>query len=314
MQSGWCMIMKPIFILGPTAVGKSGVGLVLAERLQAEICAVDACQIYRNLDIGTGKATRKEQERVTHRLIDLVEPESDFSVADYIAQAEIVRKDLESRKVPSVWVGGTGLYHRALREGLSPAPASDPEVVNVLESAPFEQLQEEIRQVDPTWAETADLSNPRRVFRALAVFRQTGKTLSSWHEERTVPCLPQAIAFILNRDRAQVSKRIEKRVEGMWNQGWPDEVRALLQRPGWEGSQSCKALGYKEVAMCVRREISPVICKEAIVQQTIHYAKRQLTWFRRESNLRVIEWHDSDSEESVASRLQTYLETSHSSL
>lgn len=300
-------MITPLFILGSTAVGKSDIGLILAGRMQGELCAVDAYQIYRGMDIGTGKASQKEQDKIPHRLIDLVEPEEEFSVADYAGRAEAVKRDLEGRNLPSVWVGGTGLYYRALREGLSPAPATEAAVLRELQEIPFLQLQEEIRRVDPKWAAEADLSNPRRVLRALAVFRQTGRTMSSWHEEKTAPCLPEAKAFLLVRNREVLRKRIEKRVEGMWRQGWPEEVRGLLERPGWEGSQSFKALGYKEVAACLRGEMGPEACREAIVLQTHQYAKRQLTWFRRESNLQVIEWNDSDSGESVASRLQKHL-------
>jgi tRNA dimethylallyltransferase len=137
--------------------------------------------------------------------------------------------------------------------------------------------------------------------------------MSSWHEEKTAPCISEANAFLLVRDREALRKRIEKRVQGMWTQGWPDEVKELLKRPGWEGSQSFKALGYKEVAACLRGEMTPEACREAIVLQTHQYAKRQLTWFRREINLQVIEWNDSDSEATVASRLQKHLEAPSSS-
>ncbi|NCX47480.1 MAG: hypothetical protein EBW82_02495, partial [Verrucomicrobia bacterium] len=185
------------------------------------IASVDAFQIYRGLNIGTGKATQEEQEKVRHHLIDLVEAEQDFSSADYGNEARRVLSDLEGRKVNSIWVGGTGLYHRVMTQGLSKAPRTDRATAENLEKKTTEELAETVLKTDPVWAEKADLQNRRRVVRALAVWEQTGRKMSDWQKQETMKglmsevqtwCLMPAIDILV--------EVIRKRVEGMLNGGW----------------------------------------------------------------------------------------------
>lgn len=279
------LLISHFFIVGPTASGKSGLALQLAEQTGSEICSMDAFQVYRNLDIGTGKVSREEQARVPHHLLDLVDPTTAFTVADYLEQARSVLEDCRLRRKNLVWVGGTGLYYRALRRGLSPVPASDPEVVRELESRGLDWMREEIRNVDPEWAAGADLDNPRRVVRALAVFRATGRTLSSWHREKVQGLVPEGRGIYICPQRETLREAISRRVSAMWQQGWCGEVQALMQEPSWGESQSAKAIGYGAVRQFLETEGIEADTLASICTETWQYARRQNTWFRSEPGL-----------------------------
>ncbi len=264
--------------------------MAVAQQVGAEIASVDAFQIYRGLDIGTGKPTREEQGKVRHHLIDLVDPADEFSSARYAKEAERVGLDLAQRKVHSVWVGGTGLYHRVLTRGLSKAPATDAVVGQRLEQKGTGELAEEVMRVDPRWARGADLKNRRRVIRALAVWEQTGRRLSDWQEKETtkggmagVECwyLLPSIEILLGV--------IRKRVEGMFCDGWVEEVKGLMGRPSWEGCPGSRAIGYREVGELVKGKLGRSEACDKIVAATRGYAKRQLTWFQGIPNIQSIE-------------------------
>ena len=279
-----------IFLLGPTAAGKSRLAMTLAQQTGAEIASVDAFQIYRGLDIGTGKPSQEEQRKVRHHLIDLVEADEEFSAAGYAREAQRVFSDLEKRKVTSIWVGGTGLYHRVLTQGLSKAPGTDRIVAENLEKKTVEELVAAVRRVDPVWAEKADLKNRRRVVRALAVWEQTGRKMSDWQKQETMKglmsevqtwCLVPAIDILV--------EVIRKRVEGMLSGGWVEEVKGLILREGWATSPGSRAIGYREVGEYVQGKMGRAETCDKIVSATKAYAKRQLTWFRKIPNLQSIE-------------------------
>jgi tRNA dimethylallyltransferase len=264
--------------------------MTLAQQTGAEISSVDAFQIYRGLDIGTGKPSQEEQRKVRHHLIDLVEADEEFSAAGYAREAQRVFSDLEKRKVSSIWVGGTGLYHRVLTQGLSKAPGTDRTVAENLEKKTLEELVAAVRRVDPVWAEKADLKNRRRVVRALAVWEQTGRTMSDWQKNETMKglldgvqtwCLMPAIDILV--------EVIRKRVEGMLSGGWVEEVKGLIQREGWAISPGSRAIGYREVGEYVQGKMGRAETCDKIVSATKAYAKRQLTWFRKIPNLQSIE-------------------------
>jgi tRNA dimethylallyltransferase len=278
---------RNFFILGATASGKSALALELARVSGGVVCNMDAFQVYRGLDIGTGKPTVMERDQVPHALFDLVGPCDPFTVADYLRAAEAVIAEAGGR--PLIWVGGTGLYCRMLRFGLAPAPPSDPNVVRELEAMDAEARVEEIRRVDPAWAAAADLANPRRVIRALAVFRQTGRALSDWHGQPTQALVPEGELLVLRVAPERLRSRIVSRVAAMWAAGWPEEVRQLAELPGWEGSSSFRALGYVEVLDWLRRGGDAGAVQERIAQRTWQYARRQLTWLRREPKLEIVE-------------------------
>lgn len=285
-----CSVKPPvIFIVGPTASGKSGLALQVAARLGAEICSMDAFQIYRNLDIGTGKTAISERCGIAHQLLDLVDPLESFSVADYLNYADGVLADATTRSLPQVWVGGTGLYFRALRHGLSPAPQSDPTLVAELSLWTLEQLQKEILRQDPVWSAGADMNNHRRMIRALAVAKQTGKPLSSWHQIKGRGLITHGRAYFLQPDPDALKNRIRSRIDDMWRAGWKEEVQRLSQQEGWSASQSAQALGYSQICAFLSGNLTEEECMESIRISTWQYARRQLTWFRREENLEILD-------------------------
>ena len=281
--------MNSFFIVGPTASGKSALALELAGRTGAVICSLDAFQVYRGLDIGTGKASPAEQKQIPHRLLDLVEPGDSYSVADYLkAAAHVLSQETGDR--PLLWVGGTGLYLRALREGLSAAPGSDPELLEQLSTWPLERLQVEIQRLDPDWCLGADLKNPRRIIRALAVVLGSGRRLSDWQSEKVSAQLPDITGVFLQPDKEYNRQQITNRVHQMWEGGWPDEVRRLLKIEGWRESQSARAIGYLPVVEFLEGRMAKDKCQETIIQETAQYARRQVIWFRKEKNLQILSY------------------------
>jgi tRNA dimethylallyltransferase len=295
------MTSDSFFILGPTAAGKSSVALALARELGGVVCNLDAFQIYRGVDRGTGKPSTDERTQLPHELFDLAGTCGDFSVADYLREAALVVEKYRASGRPLIWVGGTGLYYRALRCGLSAAPATDPLVLAEWETRTLSELQSEIRRVDPAWAATADLSNPRRILRALAVYHQSGRPLSEWHRDPVEALVPEAAAYVLQVSPDRLRKKMAARVESMWQAGWPEEVRELVKITGWEGCSASRALGYAEVADWLLRGGDAAETRDRIVTLTWQYARRQLTWFRREPKLHVIEI-DERSDPSLVAR------------
>ena len=264
--------------------------MALARKTGAEIVSVDAFQVYRGLDVGTAKPTRQEQKDVPHHLIDLVEPEESFSAADYKRSAEKVITDLDRRGKKAIWVGGTGLYHRVMTEGLTQAPPTDAAIAGEIEKLATLEMAEEVRRVDPDWAKAGDLKNRRRMVRALAVFRQTGRTMTDWQRKETIPGpMSESKVYVLIPEMEDLTQAISRRVDGMLDGGWPDELRVLMQREGWKGSPGSRAIGYAEVGAWVEGRMRRDEARDKIVADTRAYAKRQLTWFRGLTNFQPIE-------------------------
>jgi len=262
----------------------------VARRVGAEIVSLDAFQIYRGMDIGTAKPTRKEREEIPHHLLDLVNPTESFSSADYKREGERVVLDMHQGNRRALWVGGTGLYHRVMTQGLSPAPRTDKKVAEEIEIQETEEMAEEVRRIDPEWAKGADLRNRRRMVRALAVWRQTGRTMTDWQRNDTVPgLLSGAGNYVLLPAMGTLSKVIEQRVRTMLEGGWIEEVRVLLRQEGWTGSPGSRAIGYEQVAMLIEGKMGKQEACEKIVAETRAYAKRQLTWFRGLTSFQPIE-------------------------
>lgn len=279
-----------IFLLGPTGAGKSRVAMEVAQETGAEIVSMDAFQVYRGLDIGTGKPTKAEQKYVRHHLIDLVDPEENFTAADYARRGGEILQDLRKRSVAMMWVGGTGLYHRVMTEGLSLAPGTEIRVAEELEKKTMAELVDEISGVDPEWSAKADIKNRRRVVRALAVWRQTGRKLSEWQEKEMVAGPMGGVeAWVLLPDLQILGEVIRERVQTMWQTGWVEEVRALADKAGWEGSPGSRAIGYGEVMEFLAGRMTEAEACDKIVTATRAYAKRQLTWFRKIPTIRGIE-------------------------
>ena len=272
----------PIPVLGaPTATGKSGVALDLAERFELEIVSADAMQVYRGMDIGTAKPTGEERARVPHHLVDVVDPSEDFSVAEWVQRAEVaIRAVLDRGRLPFV-VGGTGFYVRALARGLPTVPPAEAAVQEPLWERFREEglapLERELQAASPDDAARAE-RNPRRVVRALEVLQRTGRPPSAF--PYTKPAFRYAkVVLIPNMDTLR--PRIEARTNRMFAAGLVDEVRELLGTRPPPGT-AMQGIGYKEVARHLRGEATLAEAKAAVTLATAQYAKRQRTWFRRE--------------------------------
>jgi tRNA dimethylallyltransferase len=284
----------PVFLAGPTAAGKSAVALELAGRLHGEIISVDSMQVYRGLDIGTAKPSAAEQQRVPHHLIDVAGLDETFDAARFISLAAAAVAGIRSRGRVPIFCGGTGFYFKAFLEGLGEAPPSDQKIRAELQATPLETLLTELEQRDPVTFQKVDRQNSRRVIRALEVIRITGKPFSEqradWQAGR--PAVPGH--FIgLTRSSGELSERIRQRVDEMFANGLVAETAALLQRGLAKNPTALQALGYRQVAEHLRGERSLVETIELVKIRTRQFAKRQLTWFRRQMRL---EWISLESQ------------------
>lgn len=280
---------KILVIVGPTAVGKTELSLRLAEELGAEIISADSMQVYRGMDIGTAKAGQEERERVVHHLLDVVDPDQPFNVADFIKLAEEVLAQLNQRGVVPLITGGTGLYLDALLEGfLFPDTAADPQIRQELEKQAKEDplsLHEELQRVDPKSAERLHRNDLRRIIRALEVYRRTGKPISEQQQKREQEERPYRTLYIgLTRDREELYARINARVDQMLEQGLVEEVAELLKKYPNQPT-ALQALGYKEIAHYLRGELNLEEAVELLKRDTRRYAKRQLSWFKRNKRI-----------------------------
>lgn len=274
-----------LYIVGPTASGKSALALELAERLGAEIVNADSRQVYRGLDVGTAKPPPADRSRVRHHLLDAAEPGAIMDAARFVAMADAALADIAARGRRALVVGGTGLWIRALQRGLFAAPRKDPALRRALELTERALgpgvLHARLRAVDPRAAARIEPGDPVRIVRALEVFLQTGEPLSA-HHERHARGAPRHAALTLGLDvpPAELRARIEKRTPAMFAGGLLDEARMLAERglADWGG----KLIGYQEALEVIagRAELAAAI--ERTVVRTRQYAKRQRTWFARE--------------------------------
>ena len=291
-----------ICIAGPTASGKTGLAVALAKKLDAEVISCDSMQIYRGMDIGTAKPTAAEMEGVRHHLLDVADPGEDFSVGRYVKLADAAIADIHSRGKTAIVCGGTGLYMDGLVKGEEYAPPSrDAQreyVESIVEKKGIEYVYEMLRDADPETAEKLHLSDKKRIVRALEVFLITGMPLS-WHNARSKERPPKYAPLWIGlnlRDRAKLYARIDRRVEEMAARGLEAEVRALLDRGVDPKTTAMQAIGYKEMAAALRGECSVDQALEQIKQASRRYAKRQLTWFRRNEK---IHWLYADEEKDL---------------
>ena len=276
-----------ICICGPTASGKTGLAVALAKKLNAEVVSCDSMQIYRGVDVGTAKPTTAEMEGVPHHLLDVAEPGEDFSVSRYVELADAAIRDIQSRGKPAIVCGGTGLYMDSLVKGKAFAaptrPAQREYVEGIAEKHGIEYVYNMLKDADPETAERLHLSDRKRIIRALEVFLITGMPLS-WHNAQSKLQAPKygpvwiGLSF---RDRDKLYRRIDARVDQMLAQGLETEVRALLEKGIDPKTTAMQAIGYKEMAAALRGECSLEQAVEQIKQSSRRYAKRQLTWFRR---------------------------------
>lgn len=294
----------PIFLLGATAAGKSEAALALARswraagRGEAAILSLDAMQVYRGAEIGTGKPSPAERAEFPHGGLDLADFGARFDTAQYVEQALAFLREQAAAGRRVIAAGGTGLYFRALTRGLCEAPPDPPELRTELEKLAAPELRERLGRVDPAMLARIDAANPRRLARAIAVMEATGRSLADWQAATPEPPVRDFRAFWLQREPRELEARIAARVEAMFARGWLDEARGLAARHGWEAVRAFPGIGYREIAEALGLNLldpakppaDEVLArlKRDIWVATRRYAKRQLTWFRREPTLQPL--------------------------
>lgn len=285
--------IKLTAIVGPTASGKSSLALELAKRTGAHIVSCDSMQIYRKMNIGTAKPTEEEMRQVPHHMIDIVDHTENFTLADFVELARAEIEMIDALGAPVILCGGTGLYLDTLLRGGDLAPDVPDSAFDGLCEMDADTLHTELERIDPASAAVIHKNNRRRVERAVAIYRATGTTKSEWDERsRNVESPYDATVFALNyRDRDVLYDRINRRVDIMFDEGLVDEVASLgLDRESTAG----QAIGYKEILLAFEGACTMDEAREAIKQATRNYAKRQLTWFRRNENIHWLYPDDGD--------------------
>ena len=296
-----------IAIIGPTAVGKTALSFKLAERFQTELVSADAYQVYKGMDIGTAKATKDELATYRHHLIDIIEPNEDFSAAAFQEAARTTIEDLHERGKIPILVGGTGLYVQSLLEGYEfkakrhskeERQAASSRIAALSEEELKAYITEKTGYEPPDWHEL--LSNSHRLVRLVGAIEKAEGAAAVMPQKAGGP-LYHAFVIGLSLPRQVLYERIEKRIDAMIESGWIDEVQQLLQDGVLPEAQAMKAIGYKELVLYLDGQLSLEAASELIKKRTRHFAKRQMTWFKRMPYIRWYEKDDFVTEDELAS-------------
>ena len=273
-------MIPTLCLAGPTATGKSSLALALALAHEGEIVSVDSMQIWRGLGIGTAKPTLAERRQVPHHLIDIADLHQRFDAGRFVHLARQAISAIRKRGRWPILCGGTGLWFRALRHGLDPLPRRSPELTRKLERTPPEELIEELRRADPRLR--IDQRNPRRVVRAVEILRLSGRPPSLQRRSWENSPLMESPLVIIHRSREVLRTRISRRIDAMFDRGLVEETRSLLPQGLEDNPLASRALGYRQVIAYLEGEIPLEECRERARMATWQYARRQLTWFRRQ--------------------------------
>lgn len=308
MPLWFCIMNKVIILLGPTGVGKTGVSILLAKAMHTEIISADSMQIYRHMDIGTAKPTKKEMSIVRHHMIDIVEPSETFSTGKYIEQVvPIIERLHREGKIPII-AGGTGLYLKAMTRGIFSGPSADWTLREELlgkEKLDRGSLFTSLRSLDPDTASRVMPSDTRRIIRALEVRLKTKTGISELQKNFTRPLPYEFVRIGLTMERKELYGLIEKRVDAMLGRGLLEEVRdLLLMNPGRTALQ---AIGYKELLSFLSGDIPMDEAVRLIKKRSKAYAKRQFTWFRREEGIHWLDVSGLLSSEKVHEAIEIFL-------
>ncbi|BCB97368.1 tRNA dimethylallyltransferase [Dissulfurispira thermophila] len=290
---------KVIILLGPTGVGKTAVSILIARHLDTEVISADSMQIYKHMDIGTAKPSIEEQQVVKHHMIDIVEPWEHYSTGEYIKAVRPILENLQKDKKIPIIVGGTGLYIKAMTRGIFKGPSADWDLRNKLleiDKGLPGYLYEYLKSLDPVAASKIMPADTRRIIRALEVCLKTNSVISEMHQLLTQPLPYEFIKIGITRDRKELYRMIEQRVDKMINAGLVDEVKNVIQmikehfsRSGLNSSlSSMQAIGYKEIAAHLDGELSLDEAITLIKKRSKNYAKRQFTWFKKEDDIKWI--------------------------
>ncbi len=297
---------KVILIAGPTGVGKTALSIELAKKLDTEIISCDSMQIYKGMDIGTAKVTPDETQGVVHHIIDILDPWENFSAWDYVKAATPVIYDLDKRGKCTIVAGGTGLYADLLINGTSlgekagSLPSYREEMGALLKEKGAEYIHSLLGEVDPESAEKIHPNNTKRVIRALEYYKATGKKISSHNEKTKEEESPFcSLKFYLTRGRENLYKRIDQRVDKMIKDGLFGEVKTLFENEKGLSTTASQGLGYKEIIEVLKGNTSLEEATELIKRDSRRYAKRQLTWFRRDEEGIWIDLDEFSSQDEV---------------
>lgn len=286
-------------ILGPTATGKSALGIALAERYGGEVVACDSTAVYRGFDIGTDKVAPEDQRGIPHHMVDVADPLEEYSAARYAREAEQVIRNITARGRLPILVGGTGFYYRALTRGLFPGPGRHPEtrarLVRIADTRGPERLHRWLSRVDPESGFRIQPRDLKRIVRALEVYCLTGRPLTRHFEETRAPLADYAVtplALTLPADR--IAERVARRVDAQFERGIVAEVRGLLSRGLPETANPFSGLVYRQILEYLHGVRGEAETRDLIVRENRRYARRQLIWFRKEPNLQWIQGAGED--------------------
>ena len=305
-----------ISIAGPTASGKTALSIALAKELDGEVVSCDSMQVYKRMDIGTAKPTAEEMDGVPHHMLSVAEPWENFSVGKYCQLASPIVDDIVARGKTAIIVGGTGLYMDALIRGndFAPVPSTGrrEELEKIAAEEGIDAVIEMLRKVDPDSAERLHPSDQKRIIRAMEVYLETGKTITQHNlETQQIPDRYHPVWFALeDADRATLYARIDRRVEIMLEQGLIAEIESLLREGVPEDATAMQAIGYKEFVDALRGRSSMDTAIALVQQSSRKYAKRQLTWFRRNPNIHWLRREETEGTEQIlAKALQVLAES-----
>lgn len=304
------MEKKPLIVLtGPTAVGKTDTSIALAKKIGGEIISADSIQVYRYMDIGSAKISKAEMKGVPHFLIDELDPSEEFNIVVFQKLAYQYIEEIYKRGHIPILTGGTGFYIQSVLYGIDfEEEETDPyyreELEKYAKTYGAEALHKRLQQVDEESAKQIHANNIKRVIRALEYYKQTKQPISEHNKiQRKKESPYQFVYFVLNRERTELYNRINLRVEQMVKQGLVEEVKQLLEKGYGRELVSMQGLGYKEIAASLEGEISLEDAIERIKRDTRHFAKRQLTWFRREKEVTWIDMEQFISTEELVEEL-----------
>ncbi len=301
------MKKRVLLLVGPTGVGKTAVSLELSKRMDCEIASADSRQIYRYMNIGTAKPTRVQLQMAPHHFIDIRDPDEYCSAGQFSREARQCIDEIFSRSRQPIVVGGSGLYIRALVDGLFSPRISDETIKEnlrqQLRGSGIAKLYEQLMTVDPVTASRLHPTDTQRILRALEVCQITGRPFSEFLEMSPQPADFEPVFIGLTMERQALYERIDQRVDDMLANGFLDEIRDLQRRGYGLHLNSLQTVGYKEAFIFLQNELSYQEMVRLMKQKSRNYAKRQLTWFRRDSRISWIEWTDDQTLSKIASRI-----------